>query len=66
MRTNNSMVEDEISFGAALVPRKSKDHALRTEKVASEYWDEEFEDRKTFTIQHDDSNSSIKIVWHPY
>ncbi|GKC78640.1 hypothetical protein Tco_1129414 [Tanacetum coccineum] len=69
MRTNNSMLEDEISFGAALVPRKSKDNAVRTEKFASdcsEYWDEEFEDRKTFTIQHDDSNSSIKIEWHPY
>ncbi|GKG30202.1 hypothetical protein Tco_0420100, partial [Tanacetum coccineum] len=59
MRTNN--------IGAALVPRKSKDNAVRTENFASdcsEYWDEEFEDRKTFTIQHDESNMTIQTP-HP-
>ncbi|GJR31910.1 Toll/interleukin-1 receptor domain-containing protein [Tanacetum coccineum] len=56
---------ERATFGAKLVLRKSKGHAVLTAKAASDYsefWDEQYGDRKTFTIQ-DDLNSSIKIVY---
>ncbi|KAK9060121.1 hypothetical protein SSX86_020825 [Deinandra increscens subsp. villosa] len=58
-------------FDVKLVPRNSKgdDHEIQTKNRAvlsdcSEFWDEEREDRKTFSVQHD-SKSSINILWRP-
>ncbi|KAJ0861950.1 putative TIR domain, P-loop containing nucleoside triphosphate hydrolase [Helianthus annuus] len=55
-------------FEVKLVPRQSKgDHQVETKDEAldcSEFWDEEREDRKTFTVQHE-SKSSINILWRP-
>ncbi|KAI3696363.1 hypothetical protein L1987_79377 [Smallanthus sonchifolius] len=51
-----------------LVPMKSRgDHPVQTENGASdcsEFWDEERQDRKTFTVQHD-SKSSINVLCRP-
>ncbi|KAJ0677684.1 hypothetical protein HanOQP8_Chr12g0439461 [Helianthus annuus] len=55
-------------FEVKLVPRQSiGDHQVETKDEAldcSEFWDEEREDRKTFTVQHE-SKSSINILWRP-
>lgn len=67
MLNNKSSSDDEIWLGGELVRRKSKGYGVQTTNVAtnfSKFWDDEFEDRKTFTIEND-SNSSIRIVWDP-
>ncbi|KAD2393649.1 hypothetical protein E3N88_40626 [Mikania micrantha] len=56
-------------FEIKLVEWKSEgDHQLQTNNDEAsdcyEFWDEEHEDRKTFTVQHD-SKSSINILWRP-
>ncbi|CAH1431547.1 unnamed protein product [Lactuca virosa] len=59
---NEYLYGGELRFRAVLVP---KDDPMQTPKVptdSSEFWDGEFDYRKTFIIQHD-SNSSIKILW---
>ncbi|KAL7588765.1 hypothetical protein Lser_V15G37385 [Lactuca serriola] len=58
----------ESYIGAELVPRVNKGDQVQTAKVGadcSEFWDNEDEDRSTFTLRHD-SQSSIKILWQPY
>ncbi|KAL4580886.1 hypothetical protein LXL04_017092 [Taraxacum kok-saghyz] len=55
--------EGETYLGVELVPKKSKVDEVQP-TYCSEFWDKEIEDRATFTIQHD-SQSSIKIIWHP-
>lgn len=60
--------EGESRFVAELVPRKTKDdHAVGTTKVStdcSQFYDEEREYEKTFTIQCH-TESSVKILWRP-
>ncbi|KAI3750752.1 hypothetical protein L2E82_21546 [Cichorium intybus] len=53
-------------IGATLVPRKSKDDAVQTTKVTTEYSElyEEYRFTQAFTIKHD-SKSSINILWRP-
>ncbi|KAL7589700.1 hypothetical protein Lser_V15G37388 [Lactuca serriola] len=49
-------------FRVVLVPRDDQVQTPKVPRDCSEFWDGEFDYRKTFIIQHD-SNSSIKILW---
>ncbi|PWA61768.1 toll/interleukin-1 receptor (TIR) domain-containing protein [Artemisia annua] len=70
LNPQNSMISFFLGgkFEVELVPRKSKGgHQIQTIQGASdnlEFWDEEREDRKTFTIQRA-WKSSIDILWCP-